>query len=66
MYTAMVISCLQVFPGSARAGNITLEEHSITYQFRVSAGVVEGDVINEGELSDISVSSTVYVPEPGM
>ena len=55
----------QVFPGSARAGNITLEDHSVTYQFRVSASIMVGQSLNEGELSFITANTDVFIPEPG-
>ena len=56
---------LQVFPGSARAGNVTLVDHSVTYQFRVSAATIESGDINEGELSAITINTTLFVPKPG-
>ena len=56
----------KVFPGSARAGNITLVGHSITYQFHVSASVIVDQTPNEGELSAITVNTTLFVPEPGI
>ena len=56
----------QSFSGIATAGNITLSNHSITYEFRVSAAIMTGHTLNEGELSTVSASSTVFVPEPGM
>lgn len=54
-----------MFPGSARAGNVTLEDHSVTYQFRVSAAVMVGQNINEGELSAVTANTTLFIPEPG-
>jgi hypothetical protein len=56
---------LQVFPGSAMAGNVTLVDHSVTYQFRVSAAIIASGDINEGELSTITINTTLFVPEPG-
>ena len=60
-----VCVCVQEFPGTARVGNVTLTDHSITYQFQVSAAVGNGETFNEGDLSIITASSTVFVPEPG-
>ena len=40
-------------------------EHSVTYQFRVSAAVIESGDINEGELSAITINTTLFVPKPG-
>ena len=62
----MLQNLTQVFPGSARAGNITLVDHSITYQFRVSAAVMVGQTVNEGELSAVSLKTTLFVPNPGL
>ena len=59
------LPCMQVFPGSARSGIITLVDHSITYQFRVSASVMLAQTFNEGELSVVTPSATLFVPEPG-
>ena len=38
------------------------------YQFRVSAGIMDSqtNTVNEGDLSDITASTTVYVPKPGI
>ena len=55
----------QVFPGSATAGNVTLVDHSLTYQFRVSAAVIVSGDINEGDLSAININTTLFVPRPG-
>ena len=57
---------MQILPGSARAGNITLVDYSITYQFRVSASVVDDRVLNEGELSDVTARTILFVPKPGI
>ena len=57
---------MQVFPGYARAGNITLVDHSVTYQFRVSASVAVDQTFNEGDLSTVTINSTLFVPEPGI
>ena len=54
-----------MFPGSATAGNVTLVDHSVTYQFRVSAAVMVDGNINEGELSAITINTTLFVPKPG-
>ena len=54
-----------MFPGSATAGNVTLVDHSLTYQFRVSAAVMVDGNINEGELSAITINTTLFVPKPG-
>lgn len=48
----------------ANAGNITLADHSITYHFRVSAAVLFEETYNEGELSLVSSTSTLFVPNP--
>ena len=56
---------IQSFSGTATAGNITLTNHSITYEFRVSAAIMYGQTLNEGDLSTVTASTTVFVPEPG-
>jgi hypothetical protein len=47
------------------AGNVTLVDHSVTYQFRVSAAIIASGDINEGELSAITINTTLFIPEPG-
>ena len=54
-----------MFPGSVTAGNVTLVDHSVTYQFRVSAAVSVDGNLNEGELSAITANTTLFVPQPG-
>ena len=54
-----------MFPGSARAGNITISAHSVTYNFVVSASVMADQVMNEGEPSAASVRTTLFIPDPG-
>jgi len=54
------------FPGTATAGNVTLTDHSISYQFQVSAAVMNGQTLNEGERSTITASTVLFVPEPGL
>ena len=56
-----------MFHGTATSGNITLVDHSVTYQFRVSAGITDSETntVNEGELSTITESTTLFIPEPG-
>ena len=54
-----------MFPGSARAGNITISAHSVTYNFVVSAAVMAGQIVNEGEPSDATVRTTLFMPDPG-
>lgn len=54
-----------MFPGSARAGNITITTHSVTYNFVVSAAVMAGQTVNEGEPSAATVRTTLFVPDPG-
>ena len=56
---------LQVFPSTSTVGNISLTEHSITYQFQVSASVTVGQTSNEGDLSPLSPNTTVFIPRPG-
>ena len=55
----------QHFPASATAGNVTLTDHSVTYQFQMTASTFLGRVENEGNLSTITPESTVFVPESG-
>ena len=55
----------QLFPGSATAGNVTLTDDSVTYQFQVTASTFVGRVENEGNLSTITPESTIFVPERG-
>ena len=57
--------CLQEFPGTATAGNITLTHHSISYQFQVSAAVTNGQTLNEGDRSTVTAGTILFVPEPG-
>ena len=47
------------------AGNVTLVDHSVTYQFRVSAAIMSDGNINEGDLSSITTNTTLFVPMPG-
>ena len=56
---------IQSFSGTATAGNITLTNHSITYEFCVSAAVMYRQTLNKGALSTVTASTTVFVPEPG-
>ena len=55
----------QLFPGSARAGNVTLTDDSVTYQFQMTASTFLGREENEGNLSTITPESTIFVPERG-
>ena len=54
-----------MFPGSARAGNITISAHSVTYNFVVSAAVMTSQILNEGEPSDTTVRTALFIPDPG-
>ena len=56
---------LQEFSGTATAGNITLTDHSISYQFQVSAAVMNGQTLNEGDRSTVTASTVLFVPDPG-
>ena len=62
----LLSNVLQVFPSTSTAGNISLTEHSITYQFQVSASVNFGQTSNEGDLSPFSPNTAVFVPRPGI
>ena len=55
----------QLFPASARAGNITLTDDSVTYQFQMTASTFMGREENEGNLSTITPESTIFIPERG-
>ena len=55
----------QHFPGNATAGNVLLNNHSVTYQFQMTASTFLRTVENEGNLSTITPQSTIIVPEPG-
>ena len=55
----------QVFPESARVGDITLVDYSIIYQFRVSASVMVDQTYNEGEMSAVTPNAILFVPKPG-
>ena len=57
---------MQVFPGSVRAGNITVTSYSVTYNFLVSAGVMVGPLVNEGDLSAATIKATLFIPDPGI
>ena len=56
---------LKVFPSTITTGNASLIEHSITYQFQVSASINSGGTPNEGELSALSANTTLFIPMPG-
>lgn len=56
----------QVFPASATAGNVTIPDADVIYQFQVTATILTAGVLNEGDRSDISPESTVFVPVIGM
>ena len=47
------------------AGNVSLMEYSITYQFQVSASTNFGQISNEGDLSDVTANTIMYIPMPG-
>ena len=56
----------QIFPASATAGNVTLTDDAVTYQFQMTASTfLGGGAENEGNLSIITPESTVFVPEQG-
>ena len=55
-----------MFPASARAGNITVVNHSITYEFRVSVSTIFNGMIDDGELSSVTINNTLFIPEPGI
>ena len=57
---------MQVFPGTAMAGNVTLKDHSLIYRVRVSAAIMSDQDINEGDLSSFTDDATIFVPEPGI
>ena len=57
---------MQVFPGTAMAGNVTLKDHSVIYRVRVSAAIMSDKDINEGDLSSFTDNATIFVPEPGI
>ena len=40
-------------------------EGATIYHFRVSAGVLVGETLNEGELSALNPSAIVHIPETG-
>ena len=58
-------SISQHFPASATARNVTLTDHSVIYQFQMTASTFLGRVESEGNLSTITPEFTVFVPEPG-
>ena len=56
---------LQVFSAAATVGTVTIDSFDVVYQFQLSASVYIGTTENEGQLSDITSMSTVYIPQPG-
>ena len=46
-------------------GTVTIDSFDVVYQFQLSASVYIGTTENEGQLSDITSRSTVYIPQPG-
>ena len=64
-YLSFSLSLWQEFPGTATAGNVTLTDHSISYQFQVTAAIMNGQTLNEGDRSSITTGTILFVPEPG-
>ena len=56
---------LKVYPSTINSGNISLIDYSITYQFQVSASTNFGQTPNEGELSDVTANTIIFIPMPG-
>ena len=56
---------LKVFPSIITSGNVSVVDHSITYQFQVSASTNFDGTPNEGELSTITANTTLFIPMPG-
>ena len=53
-----------MFSGTATSGNITLTQHSVFYQFQVSAATAYGSGVNEGSPSTVTANTIVFIPEP--
>ena len=59
------ISLIKVFPSTITSGNVSLIDYSVTYEFQVSASTNIGQTPNEGELSDITADTIIFIPMPG-
>ena len=55
-----------VFTATVNVGNITVPKVHATYHFLVTATVLTDGVLNEGDHSEVTEDSTLYVPELGM
>ena len=51
--------------GPFGAANITVPAPSFTYVFQVSASNNVNGIENEGDLSEVTANSTVFIPIPG-
>ncbi|KAL5494002.1 hypothetical protein EMCRGX_G015270 [Ephydatia muelleri] len=54
----------KVFPATATVGMVTVDTFNVVYQFQMTASVFVGTTENEGQPSDITKSTTVFVPKP--
>ena len=55
------ISLIKVFPSTITSGNVSLIDYSVTYEFQVSASTNFGQTPNEGELSDITADTIIFI-----
>lgn len=60
----MLIFISQRVPGHIGATNVTVTGTHSDVEFQVSATVIVNEMDNEGERSEVTGDSTVFVPDP--
>ena len=61
-YTKLFALTLQTYPGHIGAANVTVSNTEVTYTFRVRASNLVNGIQNDGEFSQVTPESTLFVP----